>query len=191
MTTNLLTNDTHALICKHLRQLPPVVSDWQQSCLQPRCSYYRQGECCNPARRTAVALCPFDGKELLLEDTEPAYAHIMPTLANPTLLQPVNRFIVRLSRPAEQSSRPVRAQTVAKNLQGHPEEPAFGAVLTCLIGVALAPFVVVLWPAVFALLVLFFVALGPIVAIGMGVQAILRHGCRVGGAPVEHFGLHG
>ena len=74
MTTSLLPNHAPARICKHLPELPPVVSDWQQSCLQPRCSYYCQGECCNPARRGAFSPCPLDGKELLLEDAEPAYA---------------------------------------------------------------------------------------------------------------------
>jgi hypothetical protein len=68
MTMNLLTNDTHTLICKHLSQLPPVVSEWQQSCKKPRCPHYCQGECFNPGRQWASAACPFDGKELLLED---------------------------------------------------------------------------------------------------------------------------
>jgi hypothetical protein len=65
MTVNLLPNDTHPLICKHLFHLPPVVSDWQMSCQRPRCPHYCKGECCNPG---APAACPFDGKELLLED---------------------------------------------------------------------------------------------------------------------------
>jgi hypothetical protein len=68
MTMNLLANDTHALICKHLPGLPPVVSDWQQSCQQPRCPHYCQGECRNPGRQWAFAPCPFDGEALLLED---------------------------------------------------------------------------------------------------------------------------
>ncbi len=68
MTTSLLTNGTHARICKHLPELPPVVSDWQQSCQQPRCPHYCQGECDHPARDRSSAPCPFDGKELLLED---------------------------------------------------------------------------------------------------------------------------
>ena len=72
MTTSLLTNDTHALICKHLNELPPVVCDWQQSCQRPRCPHYRRGECCNPARLEASAPCPFDGRELPLEDTDDA-----------------------------------------------------------------------------------------------------------------------
>jgi hypothetical protein len=68
MTTSLPLDDTHALICKHLPNLPPVVSDWQQSCQQPRCAHYCQGECRNPSRPAASAPCPFDGRELLLED---------------------------------------------------------------------------------------------------------------------------
>jgi hypothetical protein len=72
MTTSLLSNDRHTLICKHLRALPPVVSDWQQSCQQPRCPHYCQGACCNPGRHAASAPCPFDGTELPLEDAEPA-----------------------------------------------------------------------------------------------------------------------
>jgi hypothetical protein len=68
MTTNLFTNDTYTMICKHLPNLPPVVSDWQQSCQQPRCPHYCQGECCNSGRQWASAPCPFDGKELLLQD---------------------------------------------------------------------------------------------------------------------------
>jgi hypothetical protein len=70
MTANVLTGDTHTLICKHLAQLPPVVSEWQQSCLQPRCPHYCQGECCNPGRHCASAACPFDGVELPLEDAD-------------------------------------------------------------------------------------------------------------------------
>jgi hypothetical protein len=68
MTRGLLAGDTQTIICKHLPSLPPVVCDWQQSCQQPRCPHYCQGECCNPGRQGADASCPFDGKELLLED---------------------------------------------------------------------------------------------------------------------------
>src|SRR5581483_5020804 len=68
MTTSLFTRDTRALSRKHLSELPPVVSDWQQSCQQPRCPHYCRGECCNSGRRGGFAPCPFDGKELLLED---------------------------------------------------------------------------------------------------------------------------
>jgi hypothetical protein len=68
MTTSPLANGTHPLACKHLPDLPPVVSDWQQSCQQPRCPHYRLGECGNPGRRAASAPCPFDGGELLLEE---------------------------------------------------------------------------------------------------------------------------
>jgi hypothetical protein len=68
MTRTFLTSDTQTLICKHLPSLPPVVSDWQQSCQQPRCPHYCLGECCNSGRQLVSAPCPFDGKELLLED---------------------------------------------------------------------------------------------------------------------------
>jgi hypothetical protein len=68
MNMTLSTNDTHILTCKHLPDLPLVVSDWQQSCQQPRCPHYCQGECCHSGRQSASAPCPFDGKELLLED---------------------------------------------------------------------------------------------------------------------------
>jgi hypothetical protein len=74
MTTSRPGDGTDALACKHLPDLPPVVSDWQQSCQQPRCPHYCQGECCHPGRQRADAPCPFDGKELLLEDAEPAHA---------------------------------------------------------------------------------------------------------------------
>jgi hypothetical protein len=74
MTTSLHATDTHLLVCKHLVDLPPVVSDWQQSCQQPRCPHYRQGECRNPHRRWAFPACPFDGKELPLEDAAAAAA---------------------------------------------------------------------------------------------------------------------
>jgi hypothetical protein len=68
MTVSPLTSDPHARTCKHLPELPPVVSDWQQSCQQPRCPHYCQGECRNSGRQRASAACPFDGKELPLED---------------------------------------------------------------------------------------------------------------------------
>ena len=68
MTTSLLTNDTHALICKHLNELPPVVCDWQQSCQRPRCPHYCRAECRNPGRQRVSVPCPFDDRELLLED---------------------------------------------------------------------------------------------------------------------------
>jgi hypothetical protein len=70
MTLRLITDDRPTLVCKHLVDLPPVVSDWQQACQQPRCPYYRQGECCNPGRQWRSAPCPFDGWELPLEDAD-------------------------------------------------------------------------------------------------------------------------
>jgi hypothetical protein len=72
MPMNLLTDDRHNRNCKHLSNLPPIVSDWQQSCQQPQCPHYCQGECCNTDRQAAFAPCPFDGKELPLEDADTA-----------------------------------------------------------------------------------------------------------------------
>lgn len=68
MAATHTTKRTHTFFCKQLNQLPPVVSDWQQSCEQPQCPHYCQGECGNPGRESASAPCPFDGKELLLEE---------------------------------------------------------------------------------------------------------------------------
>lgn len=59
-------------ICKKLDQLPPITSEWQQSCKQPKCSHYCNGECCNPGRSSVSSPCPFDGKELPLTDAEDA-----------------------------------------------------------------------------------------------------------------------
>jgi hypothetical protein len=66
-TMTPLTDATATVPCKHLSGLPPVVSDWQQSCHQPRCPHYCQGECCHPRRQSSSAPCPFDGKELPLD----------------------------------------------------------------------------------------------------------------------------
>jgi hypothetical protein len=70
MVTTLFTRYTTTFICKQLSKLPPVVSDWQQTCKQPRCSHFCDGECCNPGRQSASASCPFDGKELPLVDAD-------------------------------------------------------------------------------------------------------------------------
>jgi hypothetical protein len=82
MTMNLPANDTHTLICKYLAELPPIVSDWQQSCQQPLCPHYCHGECSNPGRQEASAPCPFDGRELLLEE---AALEDIPSLTIPNL----------------------------------------------------------------------------------------------------------
>lgn len=76
MVTTLFTGDMKTFICKQLSKLPPVVGEWQQSCTQPRCSHYCDGECCNSGRQSASAPCPFDGKELLLVDSEPVNAAV-------------------------------------------------------------------------------------------------------------------
>jgi len=70
MTMRLVLKDRQTLACKHLTALPPVVSDWQQSCQRPQCPHYCLGECNNPGRLSAFSPCPFDGKELLLEDAD-------------------------------------------------------------------------------------------------------------------------
>jgi len=89
MVATLFTGDTKTFICKQLSKLPPVVSDWQQSCKQPRCSHYCDGKCCNPGRQSASAPCPFDGKELLLVDAEPVNSNdaspFQPCLATPAV----------------------------------------------------------------------------------------------------------
>lgn len=64
-------SNREAFVCKQMRNLPPVVSEWQQTCKQPRCSHFCAGECCNPGRAEADAPCPFDGMELPLEDATP------------------------------------------------------------------------------------------------------------------------
>jgi hypothetical protein len=74
MVTTRFTGPTKTFICKQLDKLPPVVSDWQQSCQQPRCSHYCDGECCNSGRPSASAPCPFDGKELPLVEAEAGYS---------------------------------------------------------------------------------------------------------------------
>lgn len=65
-----LNGQSTSFICKHLGKLPPVVSDWQQSCKEPHCSHFCDGECGNASRHSASAACPFDDKELLLVDSE-------------------------------------------------------------------------------------------------------------------------
>jgi hypothetical protein len=72
-----MVTTTKSVICKQLDKLPPVVSDWQQLCQQPRCSHYCAGECCNSGRQSASAPCPFDGKELPLVDAEEMYADFL------------------------------------------------------------------------------------------------------------------
>jgi hypothetical protein len=66
MVTTLFSSETEIVVCKHLPELPPVVSEWQQNCQQPHCSHFCDGECFHPDRHSMFA-CPFDGGELLLE----------------------------------------------------------------------------------------------------------------------------
>ena len=88
MVTTLFTGDTKTFICKQLSKLPPVVSDWQQSCKQPHCSPYCDGGCSNASRQSASARCPFDGKELPLVDAEPVNPNDATPNASSLLLQP-------------------------------------------------------------------------------------------------------
>jgi hypothetical protein len=149
MTTSLLPNHTHARICKHLPELPPVVRV--------------------PTKVKAMG------------------DNIMFTLAIPPLVQPVNRFIGLLPSPTKQFGCLAQARPVLQHLRDHPEEPVLGSLLSSLIGVALA-FLVLLWPVVFAALILFLVVVTPFAAIGAGVLAILRRGRRIAGPPEEHHG---
>ena len=66
---------TKTFICKQLEKLPPVVSDWQQSCQQPQCSHFCEGECDDTGRQSASAPCPFDGKDLPMMDSESVFFH--------------------------------------------------------------------------------------------------------------------
>jgi hypothetical protein len=54
--------------CKKLPELPPVLTDWQQTAWCPECDYYDYGICVNPIRRDSNAACPFDGKVLPLRE---------------------------------------------------------------------------------------------------------------------------
>ena len=54
--------------CKKLHELPPVLTDWQQTAWCPDCHYYDCGICGNPIRRDSNAACPFDGQVLPLRE---------------------------------------------------------------------------------------------------------------------------
>ena len=54
--------------CNKLHELPPVVTDWQETAWCPDCDYYDCGLCRNPIRRDSNAACPFDGKVLPLRE---------------------------------------------------------------------------------------------------------------------------
>jgi hypothetical protein len=55
-------------LCKKVREMPPVVSEWQPTTWCPDCEYYDQGACEDPARPGSNAPCPFDGKVLPLRE---------------------------------------------------------------------------------------------------------------------------
>ena len=79
MVTTLFTADTKPFICKQLNNLPPIVSDWQLSCEQPRCGYYCDGKCWNGAMRpgngiahkACANLCLIGGLPAVLVTTTP------------------------------------------------------------------------------------------------------------------------
>jgi hypothetical protein len=53
-------------LCKKLRELPPITTDWQQTALCPDCPHYDGGACDNPAHTESDAPCPLDGQPLPL-----------------------------------------------------------------------------------------------------------------------------
>ena len=59
---------TTNLPCKKLHELPPVLSEWQQTTWCPDCDYYASGTCGNPTRPDGNPACPFDGKALPLRE---------------------------------------------------------------------------------------------------------------------------
>jgi hypothetical protein len=54
--------------CNKLHELPPVVTDWQQTASCPDWDYYDCGLCGNPLRTDSNGACPFDGKALPLRE---------------------------------------------------------------------------------------------------------------------------
>lgn len=64
MVAPLLTTSTKKFVCKKLSILPPVVTEWQQSCEQPQCSHYCDGECRDSGRQSESAPCPMDAVDM-------------------------------------------------------------------------------------------------------------------------------
>jgi hypothetical protein len=54
--------------CKKLPELPPVVTDGQQTLWCPNCEHYVEGACDIPACPGRNASCPFDGQALPLRE---------------------------------------------------------------------------------------------------------------------------
>jgi hypothetical protein len=54
--------------CKKLKELPTVVTEWQQTTWCPDCDYYHAGQCDDPKRPMSSAPCEFDGSELPLRE---------------------------------------------------------------------------------------------------------------------------
>jgi hypothetical protein len=54
--------------CKKLRELPPVLTEWQGAAWCPDCPHYDGGACAIPTRTHADAPCPLDGQPLPLRE---------------------------------------------------------------------------------------------------------------------------
>jgi hypothetical protein len=54
--------------CNKLPELPPVLTDWQQTVWCPDCDYYDGGTCGKPLCQDTNTACPFDGKVLALRE---------------------------------------------------------------------------------------------------------------------------
>ena len=55
-------------LCKKLRELPLVITEWQGAVLCPDCPHYDGGACAIPTRTHADAPCPLDGQPLPLRE---------------------------------------------------------------------------------------------------------------------------
>jgi hypothetical protein len=55
-------------LCRKVHELPPVLSEWQQTTWRPECEHYDRGVCGNPACAEGKGTCPFDGKSLPLRE---------------------------------------------------------------------------------------------------------------------------
>jgi hypothetical protein len=53
-------------LCKKLKDVPSVMTEWQQTTWCPDCDYYNCGACANPTRISDGVPCPFDGESLPL-----------------------------------------------------------------------------------------------------------------------------
>ena len=53
-------------LCNKLRELPPVLTEWQGAVWCPDCEHYEEGAGDNPTRPERDAPCPLDGQPLPL-----------------------------------------------------------------------------------------------------------------------------